>query len=326
MDILNNKVVKYAVLAVIIMILFTTLFNNTRISYKDSIMISLIIILAFIVIDNVCNMYSNPTAEENFLSTLEGFKGSTEPYKLPDIYQPFIRPHVGGNLVAPETSNTVQEAVQAAPITTMPAIKPEESKAVAKPEESKAVAKPEESKAVAKPEEGSVVSKPEESRVVVKIEESRPEEMKVVASNSEESRDSSALSESVSEDSEERKVPKYKSDVRLATANVKERKGCRWQDDVITSDMKYTDYNHLPLADGYDSRDYEYGYSFLPPEKWYPQPPFPPVCVTNKRCDVFPMFTTGSNLDLKEWNSSLRVSAPDNINVDYIREKLNSGR
>lgn len=37
-------------------------------------------------------------------------------------------------------------------------------------------------------------------------------------------------------------------------------------DGDLDDDLPYTDYNHLPVAAGYKSHDYEYGYSFLPPE------------------------------------------------------------
>lgn len=111
-----------------------------------------------------------------------------------------------------------------------------------------------------------------------------------------------------------------------------ERKACiergplRREADVAIDDMPYTDYNHLPLADTYEKGDFEYGYSFLPPEKWYPTPPFPPMCVSEKRCPVTPTYTTGVGLDLKEWKQSCRVSQPDNINTCYVRDKLNAGR
>jgi hypothetical protein len=111
-----------------------------------------------------------------------------------------------------------------------------------------------------------------------------------------------------------------------------ERKACiergplRREIDVAIDDMPYTDYNHLPLADTYEKGDFEYGYSFLPPEKWYPTPPFPPMCVSEKRCPVTPTYTTGVGLDLKEWKQSCRVSQPDNINTCYVRDKLNAGR
>lgn len=97
-------------------------------------------------------------------------------------------------------------------------------------------------------------------------------------------------------------------------------------DGVLDDEMPYTDYNHLPVASGYKSHDYEYGYSFLPPEKWYPQSPRPPVCVTEKRCPVCPVLATGSPVDAKEWHTARRITPPDLINTDYIGEKLNSGR
>jgi hypothetical protein len=105
-----------------------------------------------------------------------------------------------------------------------------------------------------------------------------------------------------------------------------ERKGCRWNEDVMLNEMEYSDYSHVPLAEGYTSRDYEYGYSFMPPEKWYPQPPHPPVCVTEKRCPIMPMLTSGAPVDMKEWNASRRITPPDNIKTEYITDKLNSGK
>lgn len=94
----------------------------------------------------------------------------------------------------------------------------------------------------------------------------------------------------------------------------------------LDNELPYSDYNHLPVASGYRSHDYEYGYSFLPPEKWYPTPPRPPVCVTEKRSPVMPVYTQGTPVDAKEFHSSRRITPPDMINVDYINDKLNSGR
>lgn len=102
--------------------------------------------------------------------------------------------------------------------------------------------------------------------------------------------------------------------------------GSREKDDVITDDMPYTDYNHLPMADMNGKSAFEFGYSFLPPEKWYPTPPFPPVCVTEKKCNVCPTFTEGTPVDAKEWNQTTRITPPDRINTDFVEEKLNSGR
>jgi hypothetical protein len=95
---------------------------------------------------------------------------------------------------------------------------------------------------------------------------------------------------------------------------------------VMKSEMEYNDYNRLPLDEGVGNKEYEYGYSFMPPEKWYPTPPNPPVCVTEKKCPVCPVYTMGTHMDLKEWDESRRVSQPDNINTRFVMEKLNAGR
>lgn len=88
---------------------------------------------------------------------------------------------------------------------------------------------------------------------------------------------------------------------------------------------KYQDYNHIPVPKDYTSSYEDYGYSFLPPEKWYPQPPNPPICVTDKVCPVCPVFTTGTNIELKQWDNSQEILQPDHINVKYIQDKLNKG-
>lgn len=95
--------------------------------------------------------------------------------------------------------------------------------------------------------------------------------------------------------------------------------------DVMPSEVQYTDYNILPVTPE-DSKLYEYGYSYLPPEKWFPVPPHPPICVTEKRSQINPILSTGTPVDMKEWNDSRRITPGDMINVDYVKDKLNSGR
>ena len=102
--------------------------------------------------------------------------------------------------------------------------------------------------------------------------------------------------------------------------------GSRVRDDVIGEEIKYNYVDYSIIPQNKDEGNFEFGYSFLPPEKWYPTPPNPPVCVTEKQCPVCPIYTGGTNLNLKEWNSSRRITPPDRINVEYIEEKLNSGR
>jgi hypothetical protein len=94
------------------------------------------------------------------------------------------------------------------------------------------------------------------------------------------------------------------------------------ESNIIDNEMKYSDYNHVPMG----NLEYEYGYSFMPPANWYPQPPNPPVCVAEKKCAVCPVYTQGAPVDVKEWNQSRRITPPDRINLKYVREKLNSGQ
>lgn len=95
--------------------------------------------------------------------------------------------------------------------------------------------------------------------------------------------------------------------------------------DVISDELvyNYVDFNQIPYDDS--KSNFEYGYSFIPPTNWFPVPTHPPVCVTTRRHNVCAIPTSGTDLNLKEWNSSRRISQPDNINVKYIKEKLNSG-
>lgn len=107
-----------------------------------------------------------------------------------------------------------------------------------------------------------------------------------------------------------------------------EHEGMREQEDVMTDESEFDnqDYNHLPMGENINTGNFEYGYSFLPPEKWYPTPAVPPICVAEKKCPVCPIFTSGTPVDVKEWNSSRRITQPDVINTKYIKKKLNSGR
>jgi len=105
---------------------------------------------------------------------------------------------------------------------------------------------------------------------------------------------------------------------------------CSWittQDGVIKNEMQYTEIEDIELG-GPDNKYnvYEYGYSFMPPANWYPVPHRPPVCVSEKKCPVCPVFTTGAPVDAMNFDASRRITPPDRINTDYVEQKLNSGR
>lgn len=64
----------------------------------------------------------------------------------------------------------------------------------------------------------------------------------------------------------------------------------------------YTDYNTLPVPTTWDT--WENGSSFLPPAQWFPVPPHPPLCITDKACPVCPAFTNGATVNFQEFSQS----------------------
>jgi len=104
--------------------------------------------------------------------------------------------------------------------------------------------------------------------------------------------------------------------------------GNRMEDGLMTSEMSYTDYNSIPLGQNLDTMEKDFSYTFLPPDRWYPVPPHPPICVAEKECPVCPVIVLSNSgaADLKEWESSTRITPGDQINTKYINEKINSGR
>ena len=95
------------------------------------------------------------------------------------------------------------------------------------------------------------------------------------------------------------------------------------------NELKYTELDprmHKPLGE-YDntvSNKFEYGYAYLNTDKWTVPMRRPPVCIPPENpCPVCPVMTSGYPVYLKEFNSALRVTPADNINVKYIEEVLN---
>jgi len=88
----------------------------------------------------------------------------------------------------------------------------------------------------------------------------------------------------------------YEYDSVIAIAGV--------EGEIVTDYSPVNDLNRLPVS----TLEYDYGYSFLPPKNWYPTPPNPPVCVSEKKCPVCPVCTNGTITDLKEWNESSKIA------------------
>jgi hypothetical protein len=99
--------------------------------------------------------------------------------------------------------------------------------------------------------------------------------------------------------------------------------GGRTRNDLLVNNYKYSDFNRMPPSFN-KGQDFEYGYSYLPPSNWYPLPPYPPVCVTSTSCPVQPVFTDRTTMDLKEWRDTQKITPPDAINTEYIKNEMNS--
>jgi hypothetical protein len=99
--------------------------------------------------------------------------------------------------------------------------------------------------------------------------------------------------------------------------------GGRTRNDLLVNDMIYSDFNRLPPS--FNDKDFEYGYSFLPPKDWFPLPPYPPVCVSNEPSyPVQPMYMDTITMDLKEWHATQKITPPDSINTSFVTNELNS--
>lgn len=96
----------------------------------------------------------------------------------------------------------------------------------------------------------------------------------------------------------------------------------RTRNDVLVNDMIYSDFNRLPPS--FNDKDFEYGYSFLPPKDWYPLPPYPPICVGSVNHMPQPVFLDSLTADLKEWHETQKITPPDSINTTYITNEMNS--
>jgi hypothetical protein len=105
-----------------------------------------------------------------------------------------------------------------------------------------------------------------------------------------------------------------------------ESNGSRMKDGIMANEMPYTDYNTLPIGANINSKVDDFSYSFLPPDKWYPIPPHPPVCVAEKQCPVCPTLSSSSVAELKDWGEATRITPGDQINTTFINDKINSGR
>ncbi len=107
--------------------------------------------------------------------------------------------------------------------------------------------------------------------------------------------------------------------------------------DVITNENQYTQYggyidaNTLYVPRDYQYTDDDYGWNFIPPLKWIDLPdqnaPRVPLCVSaNGNCKVNASLTSGYPITVKTWNESRKVMGPSHIDVEYIKNHLNTAK
>jgi len=99
---------------------------------------------------------------------------------------------------------------------------------------------------------------------------------------------------------------------------------------VMNNDMRYnqlTDEQMQPLGsnDITMNNSWENDYVLLNTEKWKVPITSPYKCKQEKECPVCPSLTSGYPINLKDFNNARKIMPPDNINVDYIKDRLNSG-
>ena len=108
-------------------------------------------------------------------------------------------------------------------------------------------------------------------------------------------------------------------------------------DDIITNENKFDKFGGFIDANSiYVPRDYkytkdDYGYNFIPPLNWIDLPNYGPIrvplCVSaNGNCQVHATHTTGYPAYVKEWNESRKIMGPDNIDIIYIQDHLNTSK
>lgn len=94
------------------------------------------------------------------------------------------------------------------------------------------------------------------------------------------------------------------------------------------NDMRYNQANInqlLPMAT-YDknyNNKWDNDYAILNTDKWAPPRADVPICKTEKTCEVCPNLTKGYPVNLKDFNYASKVLPPDNINIEYIKDRLN---
>ena len=99
----------------------------------------------------------------------------------------------------------------------------------------------------------------------------------------------------------------------------------------IDNDMDYSQYstNQLQKLGEYDesfSNHWKNDYILLNTDKWKPREYQTNYkCKAEKECPVCPSLTSGYPVNVRDFSEARKILPPDNINIKFIREKLNGG-
>jgi hypothetical protein len=97
------------------------------------------------------------------------------------------------------------------------------------------------------------------------------------------------------------------------------------------NDMNYSIYTgeeNLPLG-SYNkdfNNGFEHGHSHLATFKWRPPQYDNSICKLDDHCDTCENDFEGHPVDVSKWNYTRKILPRDNINVNYLRDKLNHGK
>jgi hypothetical protein len=90
-----------------------------------------------------------------------------------------------------------------------------------------------------------------------------------------------------------------------------------WRDEMVYTDSN--PFNTVPLGTQL------YGYTYLPPENWFRAYERPPVCVTDSPNNVMPIVEQDT-IGLMQFDAARNISGPMDMNLRYIKKKLNKNK
>ena len=98
---------------------------------------------------------------------------------------------------------------------------------------------------------------------------------------------------------------------------------------MLDNDMKYNQLNPeemqpLGTYDNTFTNKWDHGFTYLNTDKWAPPIRKLQQNKIEKECTTCPTLTNGYPLNLMEFDNSRKILPPDNINLDYIKDRLNN--